>query len=89
MEREVRYCTTEDGVRIAYCAEGEGPPLLVCPFFVESFALSHIVGEAYEGFFRRLGRDRRLVRYDARGTGLSQRKRTTSRMAGWCATWLQ
>jgi class 3 adenylate cyclase len=24
MEREVRYCTTEDGVRIAYCVEGGG-----------------------------------------------------------------
>jgi len=24
MEREVRYCTTEDGIRIAYCVTGEG-----------------------------------------------------------------
>ena len=23
-EREVRYCATEDGVRIAYCASGKG-----------------------------------------------------------------
>ena len=30
MEREVRYCTTEDGVRIAYAVEGSGPPLMVC-----------------------------------------------------------
>jgi hypothetical protein len=28
-DREVRYCTTEDGVRIAYCSEGEGEALLV------------------------------------------------------------
>jgi hypothetical protein len=42
MERQVRYCTTEDGVRIAYCAEGEGAPLLVCPGFVESFSLDHL-----------------------------------------------
>ncbi len=29
MEREFRYCTTEDGVRIAYCVAGEAhlPPL--------------------------------------------------------------
>jgi hypothetical protein len=27
-EREVRYCTTEDGVRLAYCVEGEGRALL-------------------------------------------------------------
>lgn len=36
MEREVRYCTTEDGVNSAYCVEGEGPALLIIPLFVES-----------------------------------------------------
>ena len=39
MEREVRYCTTEDGVRIAYCVEGKGPPLVVVAEFAESFSL--------------------------------------------------
>jgi hypothetical protein len=29
MEREVRYCTTDDGVRIAYCVEGEGQPTIL------------------------------------------------------------
>jgi len=41
-EREVRYCTTDDGIRIAYCVVGRGPPLIVCPQFVESFSLDHI-----------------------------------------------
>ncbi len=65
MEREVRYCTTEDGVRIAYAVEGEGPALVMCPWFIESFQ--------DQQFFGGLGRGRRLVRFDARGTGLSQR----------------
>src|SRR3970282_2063649 len=69
---EVRYCTTEDGVRIAYCVEGEGPPLLICPQFVESFSLDHTNAER-SGFIRRLGEGRRLIRYDMRGVGLSQR----------------
>ena len=43
MEREVRYCTTEDGVRIAYRLEGERPPLVVPPFVIESFGLEHCV----------------------------------------------
>jgi len=73
MEREVRYCTTEDGVRIAYCVVGEGPPLLVCPQFVESFSLEHLF-PLYETFMRRLGEGRALIRYDPRGTGLSQRE---------------
>src|SRR2546426_12358518 len=29
MEREVRYCTTEDGVRIAYASIGSGPALIM------------------------------------------------------------
>ncbi|HUF54922.1 MAG TPA: hypothetical protein VMR52_14325 [Dehalococcoidia bacterium] len=28
MEREVRYCTAKDGVRIAYGVDGEGPAFL-------------------------------------------------------------
>lgn len=28
MEREVRYCTTEDGVRIAWATTGSGYPLV-------------------------------------------------------------
>ncbi len=75
MEREVRYCTTEDGVRIAYRVEGEGPPLLICPAFVGSFSLEHLV-PAVRDFFEQLGRGRQLVRYDVRGTGLSQRDAT-------------
>ncbi len=72
MEREVRYCTSEDGVRIAYAVEGSGPPLLVCPIYVESFSLHHLV-PAYEEFIARLGKGRTLVLYDPGGAGLSQR----------------
>ena len=28
MEQQIRFCTTSDGVRIAYATVGEGPPLL-------------------------------------------------------------
>jgi pimeloyl-ACP methyl ester carboxylesterase len=72
MEREVRYCTTEDGVRIAYCSQGEGPALVMTPLFVESFSLFHMVPEV-ELFLERLQEVRRVVVYDARGTGMSQR----------------
>ena len=74
-EREVRYCTTEDGVRIAYCVEGEGPPLVIVPVFVESFSLEHLT-PSYGKFIARLGEGRMLIRYDIRGTGLSQREVT-------------
>jgi class 3 adenylate cyclase len=73
MAREVRYCTTEDGVRIAYCVEGEGPSLVVAPSFIESLELADESPELAR-FFRELLIGRQLIRYDARGSGLSQRE---------------
>ena len=70
-EREIRYCTTDDGVRIAYCVEGEGPTTIVAlPAYNESFALDHLM-PVYQQFYRDLGAGRRIVRFDLRGTGLS------------------
>ena len=72
MEREVRYCTTSDGVRIAYCVEGEGPPLVVLPWNVTSFSLTHLV-PAMDQLLFELVRGRQLIQADIRGIGLSQR----------------
>lgn len=69
---EVLYCTAKDGTRIAYSVEGEGPPLLFC-HYVYSFSLSHRLPN-YEETIKRLGEGRQLIRYDLRGTGLSQRE---------------
>jgi class 3 adenylate cyclase len=77
MEREIRYCTTEDGVRIAYCVEGEGPALVVLPEFLDSFGFEHLVPE-FQRFRRRVGEGRQLLMYDRRGLGLSQRDVTYS-----------
>jgi len=71
-DREVRYCTTEDGVRIAYCVEGEGPPLFAYQNFVESFSLDHLLPEQ-EVFWAKMARHYKVIRFDIRGTGLSQR----------------
>ena len=71
-EREVRYCTTEDGVRIAYCVEGEGPPLILSPMWLSPMILLGY-DEDYVQFLRRLGDRRQLVLIDQRGTGASDR----------------
>src|SRR3990172_11146820 len=72
MEREVRFCTTEDGVRIAYCVEGEGPPLILSPMWLSPMILLGY-DEGYAQFLRRLGDRRQLVLIDQRGTGASDR----------------
>jgi class 3 adenylate cyclase/pimeloyl-ACP methyl ester carboxylesterase len=70
-EPEVRYCTTDDGVRIAYTVTGSGPPLL----FLSEPVVSHVQLEwsqpVFGRMFERLARDNTLIRFDARGTGLS------------------
>jgi class 3 adenylate cyclase len=71
-EREVQYCTAEDGVRIAFCVEGTGPPVVVLPQLLESFSL-HEVFPAFQKFMGALARGRMVVRFDFRGTGLSDR----------------
>jgi class 3 adenylate cyclase/pimeloyl-ACP methyl ester carboxylesterase len=69
MEREVRYCTSADGTRIAYSISGEGPALIMCPALWESFSNEYVGMDRY----RALERGRTIIRYDTRGVGLSQR----------------
>jgi len=66
----IQYCRTSDDVRLAYASVGEGPPILKTANWLnhleydwESPVWSHLL--------RALSRENRLVRYDERGTGLS------------------
>ena len=70
MEQQIRFCTTSDGVRIAYATVGKGPPLVLISGWVShlQFQWSHPDTRA---FLEGLAKGRRLVRYDKRGTGLS------------------
>jgi len=70
MEQQIRFCTTSDGVRIAYATAGEGPPLVVAHGWVShlQWEWSYPDGRA---FWEGLAQGRVLVRYDKRGTGLS------------------
>ena len=70
---EVQYTTTSDGVRIAYAASGEGPAIVFIPYFNESFSLQAKIPEEQQ-FYQTMGAGRTVVRYDGRGTGLSQRE---------------
>jgi DNA-binding winged helix-turn-helix (wHTH) protein/pimeloyl-ACP methyl ester carboxylesterase len=70
--QEIRYCTTSDGVRIAYATTGNGPPLVKA-----SNWLTHLDFEwgspIWRHWYGELSRHHRLVRYDERGNGMSQR----------------
>jgi class 3 adenylate cyclase/pimeloyl-ACP methyl ester carboxylesterase len=70
MKVKVNYCRAPDGVRLAYASVGRGPPLVKTANWMnhveydwESSFIRH--------FFAGLARDFTLVRYDARGNGMS------------------
>jgi class 3 adenylate cyclase/pimeloyl-ACP methyl ester carboxylesterase len=68
--QEIRYCRTTDGVRLAYAFSGQGPPLVKTGNW-----LNHLEYDwespIWRHFFVGLSREHRLIRYDPRGTGLS------------------
>lgn len=73
MEQNIRFCTTEDGVRIAYATTGKGSPIVRPGHWLthlEYDLKSPVWGHLIEG----LSQQHMLVRYDPRGTGLSDRE---------------
>jgi len=73
MEPRIRYAKTSDGVSIAFWSLGEGPPLVhlapVFPHLQLEWQIPKI-----RAWYERLARRRKLIRYDGRGMGLSQRE---------------
>ncbi len=72
-EPEIRYCTTADGVAIAYWTVGEGLPIVHLPHGT----ISHIQLECQQPeivyWYDLLSARHTLVRYDPRGYGVSDR----------------
>jgi serine/threonine protein kinase/pimeloyl-ACP methyl ester carboxylesterase/tetratricopeptide (TPR) repeat protein len=70
LDQQIRFCTSSDGVRIAYATVGSGPPLVKAANW-----LSHLEFDAkspvWRHWIRELSRSHTLVRYDERGCGLS------------------
>lgn len=68
--QEIRFCTTEDNVRLAWTVNGDGPTVVKAPNWIGNLELdwrhpglapiTNSIAERY-----------RLVRFDARGNGLS------------------
>jgi len=73
MEREIRYCTTSDGTRIAYCVAGEGPALVMMTDPLTSHVQLEWSHPIIGPFLQSLSEHNTLVRFDPRGTGLSDR----------------
>ena len=69
-KQEIRYCRAPDGVRLAYAAVGQGPPLVKAANWLNHLEYdweSPVWRELLHGIASRYT----LIRYDARGNGLS------------------
>ncbi len=73
MEPRIQYAKTEDGVSIAFSAMGEGIPFVQIPAAFSHLQLEWQLPE-FRTWYERLAEKRKLVRYDTRGAGLSERE---------------
>jgi class 3 adenylate cyclase len=71
MEPRIQYAKTSDGVNIALLMAGEGRPLIVMP--IPGFSHAALSWEMFAAVVQPLARKYRLVGYDSRGSGLSDR----------------
>lgn len=82
MKQEIQFCTASDGTRIAFAKAGRGPPVVrVGSWFthIEVDWESAVWGH----WFSALARGRMLVRYDPRGSGLSDRGAEDLSLDAW------
>ncbi|MGD2049008.1 MAG: adenylate/guanylate cyclase domain-containing protein [Chloroflexota bacterium] len=71
MKQEIHYCTAPDGVSIAYTANGRGPPLVNAASYLRH--LEHDRNSpVWSHWLAELERHHTYIRYDERGTGLSE-----------------
>lgn len=80
--QQIRFCTTTDGVRIAYAITGKGIPLVRAPHW-----LTHIEHDwqtpIWSEWLNELSRGHSLLRFDQRGCGLSDWNVADISFEGW------
>jgi len=72
LKQEIRFCTAPDGVQLAYSMIGQGPPLMKTGNWMTHLEFD-LESPIWRHLYRELAKDHTLIRYDARGNGLSDR----------------
>lgn len=72
VNQQVRFCRTSDGTHLAFAATGTGPPLVKTANWLNHLEFDWL-SPVWSPLFMRLAARHRFIRYDERGTGLSQR----------------
>jgi len=82
MEPRIQYAQTKDGVSIAFWTLGEGMPLVHMATGPGHAQLEWGIPE-YRRWYERLAESRKVIRFDQRGTGLSERRVTNFSLDTW------
>ncbi len=69
-EQAIRFCRSADGVQLAYCCVGNGPPLVKTGNWMTHLE-KDLESPIWRHLYRDLASEHTFVRYDARGNGLS------------------
>ena len=85
LNQEIQFCSTSDGAYLAFSVVGTGPPLVKTANW-----LNHLEFDwhspVWSPLFTRLAARNCLIRYDERGTGLSDREARTFPSKPLCTT---
>lgn len=80
--QQIRFCPSFDGTRIAYSESGRGQPVVLLPSW-----LTHLDFQqrsvAWKPWINALSERYRLIRYDPRGCGMSDRKLANVSFDAW------
>jgi pimeloyl-ACP methyl ester carboxylesterase/DNA-binding CsgD family transcriptional regulator len=84
MRQRIQFCTTRDGVRIAFATAGRGPPLVRVNNWFTHLELDRD-GPIWRHWIDALAEGHTLVRHDPRGSGLSDREASDLSLDAWVA----
>ncbi|MCH7906317.1 MAG: alpha/beta fold hydrolase [Chloroflexi bacterium] len=82
MDQKVDFCTTSDGVRICYAQSGSGPPLVKAPNWMTHIQFD-LESPVWKHVWEALSRSHTFIRFDQRGSGLSDRNIPEHRFEDW------
>jgi class 3 adenylate cyclase/pimeloyl-ACP methyl ester carboxylesterase len=82
MAQMIKYCRAPDGVRIAYAISGSGPPLVKTGNWMNHLEYDW-ESPIWRHVLRGLSRSHTLIRYDARGNGMSDWDVDTVSLDAW------
>jgi pimeloyl-ACP methyl ester carboxylesterase/DNA-binding CsgD family transcriptional regulator len=82
LDQTIQFCTTADGVRLAFGVTGRGPPVVRANHFLTHLEFD-LESPVWRPWLAQLSAENRLIRYDGRGCGLSDRAAGPASLEVW------